>query len=83
MSNMRPFHEWFVDASDADVCTALANAFPKPGTLSEHELSSLVMNLWAMDEGHLAAAVVILSHHAPHLLLPHLPRLLADSRTGI
>ena len=84
MGNQQNFLDWFINTDELEVCRALANEmYRKPGTLSEVELGSLASNLWTMDEGHVSSAVIILSHHDPVRLLPHLPRLLGDPRTGV
>lgn len=84
MSSQQHFFDWFINTDELEVCRALANEmYRKPGTLSEVELGSLASDLWTMDEGHASSAVIILSHHDPVRLLPHLPRLLGDPRTGV
>jgi hypothetical protein len=79
MANAQTFYEWFTSTSGIE----LDRRFPQPGSLDDEELSLIESNLRAMDEQHLAYAIVLLGHHCPDRLAPRLAEFLADPRIGV
>jgi hypothetical protein len=77
------FYNWFMGLNELEVSRHFSKEFPKPGTVPDVDLALIASNLAIMDEGHLSISIILLGHHAPALLLPHLPRLLKDSRSGV